>query len=417
MKKNKINLLSAIFFLAFFTSHHALSFELGKITVYSQLQEPLRAEIQLVIDKKESITDLTFNLSSDELYRSFGIEKNAAIDSTDLKLVKNQKGEDVLILSSSKEVTDSFFDLLITVNDGRKKITREINFYVNQESDGIKKIAKNSSSKNNMNTAVIKSSEDTVYKIARENQMQGVSRAQMIAAIFNLNPNAFEKNDINQLKIGSTITLPQEDYFKNLSSEAAVNELKNLSEKIPTTKDTPDTEKVSRFTPLKKIIDKSIDKISTPQNSNKKNDALDKMIAFEEKINALEEKLNEAYRLNEEIRINEENKKNAELNQTQVYENAPMHRLINSVLSSFHFNGNSNPVIIFSASVLFFLFLIVLLLFIRIVQFRKMDAWKKNINRSYEETLKKKTKFSHHMPINKKPSEAEKQKPKNWRFY
>ena len=417
MKKNIINLFIAIFSLAFFISQHALSFELGKITVHSKLQEPLRAEIQLLIDKKESLADLTFNLGGDELYRNFGIEKNSAIDSLDLKLVKNQKGEDLLNLSGSKEVTDSFFDLLIIVNDGRKKVTREVNFYVNQESDGTKKIAKNSSHKNNINSLVIKNSEDTVYKIARENQIQGVSRAQMIAALFNLNSDAFEKNDINQLKIGSIITLPQEDYFKNLSSEAAVNELKNLSEKIPSKTTTLNAEKITRFNPLKNIIDKSIDKTPPSRINEKKNDALDKMIAFEEKINALEEKLNEANRINEEIRNNEENKKITELNQSNRYKNAPVHNLINSILSTFQYNGDNKILVIFSILVLFFLFLIVLFLFIRIVQFRKVNAWKKNVNHSYEESLRKTTKFSHHMPIKNKPNEAEKQKPKNWRFY
>ena len=53
---------------------------------------------KVLIDKKESLADLTFNLGGDELYRNFGIEKNSAIDSLDLKLVKNQFRSQVICI-------------------------------------------------------------------------------------------------------------------------------------------------------------------------------------------------------------------------------------------------------------------------------------------------------------------------------
>jgi FimV-like protein len=418
MKKYHINLLRGVLFFLFFISQHVLSLELGKIIVHSQLQEPLKAEIHLLLDKRESLSDLSFSLGSDEMYRRLGIEKNSASDQLDLMLVKNQNGEDVLFISSAKEISDSFFDLLINVNDGKKKVVREINFYVNQGSDNSKKISKLGVNKNKLNSVVINNAEDTVYKIARENQIQGISRAQMIAAIFNLNPNAFEKNDINQLKTGSTITLPQEDYFKNLSSDAAVSELKNLTESVPVNTKSIKTEKIISLASLKKSVNKESNKISTLQGKDNKIDAVDRMAVFEEKINALEEKLNAANRLNEENRIIEENKKNKiESNSDALTKNTTIHELLMLILSSFEFNGTKKTLIIFSLSLILFLSLIALFLFIRIIQTRKMNVWKKNVDRSYEENLKKTTKFSHHLPVKKKPNETEKHRSKNWRFY
>ena len=49
---------------------------------------------------------------------------------------------------------------------------------------------------------------ETLYRIALKHQQQGVTVSQMMTSIFEANPDAFEQGDINRLKVGSTLSIP-----------------------------------------------------------------------------------------------------------------------------------------------------------------------------------------------------------------
>ena len=52
---------------------------------------------------------------------------------------------------------------------------------------------------------------DTLFAIARKAKHDGVSRNQMILAIFRANPNAFPDGDINKLEVGMILAIPTRD--------------------------------------------------------------------------------------------------------------------------------------------------------------------------------------------------------------
>ena len=49
---------------------------------------------------------------------------------------------------------------------------------------------------------------ETLYRISLKYRQQGVTAAQMMMSIFEANPNAFDKGNINRLKIGATLKIP-----------------------------------------------------------------------------------------------------------------------------------------------------------------------------------------------------------------
>ena len=67
---------------------------------------------------------------------------------------------------------------------------------------------------------------DTIYKIARENKIPGITTEQMIVGIFNLNELTFTNKNINGLEVGQKIALPTKDDFMDLTHAKAMAEIK-----------------------------------------------------------------------------------------------------------------------------------------------------------------------------------------------
>jgi len=65
---------------------------------------------------------------------------------------------------------------------------------------------------------------ESLYRIALETRHPGLTAAQMMMAIFERNPQAFHQNNINRLKVGSTLQIPPAETARKRDSTAAYNE-------------------------------------------------------------------------------------------------------------------------------------------------------------------------------------------------
>jgi pilus assembly protein FimV len=244
---------------------HAL--QLGKIVVTSSQGQPLNAEIELMLTPGEDTSKLQTSLASKENYESQGIERLAIHNNISVELQKNEKGFTVLKLKSTQPVPDPFLDLLIQVDSAKgrnyreytvlldppetpiiqqekivavdkteslplseKKEAREsvdrnkITFEKDTKSN-LKSLDKNKSSDLPSKSITVKPT-DTIYKIARENKIPGITTEQMVIGIFNLNELSFTNKNINGLEVGQKIVLPTKDDFMNLSHAKAIAEIK-----------------------------------------------------------------------------------------------------------------------------------------------------------------------------------------------
>ena len=245
----------------------AQALQLGKIVVTSSQGQPLNAEIELMLTPGEDTSKLQTSLASKENYESQGIERLAIHNNISVELQKNEKGLTVLKLKSTQPVPDPFLDLLIQVDSAKGRNYREYTVLLDppetpiiqqekivtvdkteQLSMGEKKEPKESIDKNKIalekdTKSNIKSLDknklsdpssksitvkptDTIYKIARENKIPGITTEQMVIGIFNLNELAFTNKNINGLEVGQKILLPTKDDFMNLSHAKAIAEIK-----------------------------------------------------------------------------------------------------------------------------------------------------------------------------------------------
>ena len=245
----------------------ANALQLGKIVVTSSQGQPLNAEIEMMLTPGEDLSKLKTSLASKENYESQGIERLAIHNNISVELQKNEKGLTVLKLKSSQPVPDPFLDLLIQVDSAKGRNYREYTVLLDppetpiiqqekivavdktdplpinekkevKESTDKNKITFEKEIKNNLKTleknkpadpsskSITVKPADTIYKIARENKIPGITTEQMVVGIFNLNELAFTNKNINGLEVGQKIALPTKDDFMNLTHAKAMAEIK-----------------------------------------------------------------------------------------------------------------------------------------------------------------------------------------------
>jgi FimV-like protein len=241
--------------------------QLGKIVVTSSQGQPLNAEIEMMLTPGEDLSKLKTSLATKESYESQGIERLAIHNNISVELQKNEKGQTILKLKSSQPVPDPFLDLLIQVDSAKGRNYREYTVLLDppetpiiqqekivaidkaeplpmndkkeaKESVDKNKITFEKENKNNLkpleknkpadlsSKSITVKPADTIYKIARENKIPGITTEQMVVGIFNLNELAFTNKNINGLEVGQKIALPTKDDFTNLTHAKAMAEIK-----------------------------------------------------------------------------------------------------------------------------------------------------------------------------------------------
>ena len=241
--------------------------QLGKIVVTSSQGQPLNAEIEMMLTPGEDLSKLKTSLATKESYESQGIERLAIHNNISVELQKNEKGQTILKLKSTQPVPDPFLDLLIQVDSAKGRNYREYTVLLDppetpiiqqekivaidkaeplpmndkkevKESVDKNKITFEKENKNNLkplekpkpadlsSKSITVKPADTIYKIARENKIPGITTEQMVVGIFNLNELAFTNKNINGLEVVQKIVLPTKDDFMNLTHAKAMAEIK-----------------------------------------------------------------------------------------------------------------------------------------------------------------------------------------------
>ncbi len=98
---------------------------LGEIHLNSALNEPLRADIDLVAASPDELTALRASLASREAFTRYGIDRPNFISSFTFKVAKSADGHDVLQVRSTDAIPEPFVTFLVEVNWARGRLMRE----------------------------------------------------------------------------------------------------------------------------------------------------------------------------------------------------------------------------------------------------------------------------------------------------
>ena len=251
-------ILCALFFLIF--SINALALQLGQISVNSTQDQPLNAEIELVVSSGDDLDSLKARIAGEDIYQAQSIERVPVHEDIKITVIKDKK-KSILKLSSEKPVLDPFLDLLIQIDSPKGRNFREYTVLLDPlpasqsqvESLVEPEPAPEPAPEPKVKTVVSKKGV-TLYQIARDNKLEGVTLQQIVVGIYQTNPKAFANDNINGLEVGNKLTLPSKAYYEDLSHVNARKILKKDNDSWGLIKNKNKKKEVKPAEPVKEVI-------------------------------------------------------------------------------------------------------------------------------------------------------------------
>ena len=212
---------------------HALG--LGELTLKSTLNQPLVAEIELLDVKDLTAAEVVPSLASPEDFAKAGVDRQAFLNDLTFTPVLNASGKSILRVTSSKPLSEPMVKFLVQVMWPNGRLLRDYSVLLDpskfspQTADAAAQPAPAQTVTAPV-TGATKSSQytttprDTLWEIAAKAR-NGGSIQQTMLAIQALNPDAFIDGNINRLKTGQVLRLPDQVQSTSLPQPKAIAEV------------------------------------------------------------------------------------------------------------------------------------------------------------------------------------------------
>ncbi|MBB4012113.1 FimV/HubP family polar landmark protein [Niveibacterium umoris] len=226
---------------------------LGRLNVFSGLGQPLRAEVE-VTGSAEELESLNARLASPDAFRRANIEYAPQL--TSLRLSVERRGAGAVVkVSSDRAFNEPFVDLLLELNWTGGRLLREYTFLLDPIDETAKTVApepaapvarplepKAAASKHKEKSESVERPKsqaqetkpapkrdipgseytvkqgDSLTAIANRTKASDVSLEQMLAALYAANETAFAGGDINRLRAGQVLKVPDAGDARAISS-------------------------------------------------------------------------------------------------------------------------------------------------------------------------------------------------------
>lgn len=232
-----------------FYAPDASALALGRITVQSALGEPLRAEIDLPQITPAEADTLRATAAAPEVFRAQGMEYTQTMNNLQIQLQRRPDGTAVLRLTSDRPVNEPFLDLVLDANWGTGRLVRsytmlfdppalrrpapavtaspQISAPAVQAAPAVRAPAAPRPAESAAAPApprpapapaprvapadgVTVQAGDTAGRLANAYKPAGVSLDQMLVAMMRANPDAFIQGNVNRIKAGAVLQMPDE---------------------------------------------------------------------------------------------------------------------------------------------------------------------------------------------------------------
>ncbi|MBI3916520.1 MAG: hypothetical protein HY322_05880 [Betaproteobacteria bacterium] len=210
----------------------------------SALGEPFNAEIELVSVQKEDLASLSARLASPDAYQQANLQYGSALVGLRISIEKRADGQPFIKVTSSRPVSEPFLDLLIELNWSSGRLLRE--FTALLDPPGMAPapvVAEPLAPAPQVRPAPAPASAaalrippvaagsygpiqrgETLSKIAGSLKPEGVTLEQMLVGLFRSNPEAFINKNMNLVRSGKILRVPERDEIAAVSQREAVKE-------------------------------------------------------------------------------------------------------------------------------------------------------------------------------------------------
>lgn len=219
-----------------------LAAALGEISVQSAIGQRLSAEIEIVGLSKNDADTIALRLAPPEAYKEAGLDYSAVLRSMRFNIEKKAERY-VVRLSSEEVVNDPFITILFEIDtDGNRNIrqyallldppavdqqvavTEPQTAVVPELNPAV--VPTNTDAKETAPAAEVAATHtvskgETLHGIASQLKPAETKLEQVLIALQRLNPNAIEGDNINRIKAGAVLTLPDAETIKAIDAADA----------------------------------------------------------------------------------------------------------------------------------------------------------------------------------------------------
>lgn len=234
---------------------------LGKLTLNSALGQPLNAEIDIVATNSDEVQSLKASVATREVYTQAGISYESILSSVKASIESRTNGNPYIKLTSPQAVNDPFLMILMELNWASGRILREYTVLLDPVETNTQNLAVANSNptpvitvsrldaekspdigKNNQAASLAKSKNgsssqtkktygpvnrgDTLSSIARQVLPAGVDLNQMLVALYRANRDAFIADNMNLLRTGVVLKIPEKSEITTIDTSTAKAEIK-----------------------------------------------------------------------------------------------------------------------------------------------------------------------------------------------
>ena len=220
--------------------HQSWALGLGEITLFSYLNEPFRAEVELLESDALADSDVHVDLASDAEFERLGVSREFFLTRIDFEIESDESGRRV-VLTTEAPLREPYLDFVIEARWPDGRLLREYTVLIDlpprqnvstsagaSSDSGVTATESAQSETADVASEVptpreydagvsprpapgaeyLVTSNDTLWRIASEGAADGVSVEQTMLEIVAANPAAFQGGNINGLKSGYVLQIP-----------------------------------------------------------------------------------------------------------------------------------------------------------------------------------------------------------------
>lgn len=213
---------------------------LGGIKVNSALNQPLDAEVELLLGSGERLEGVTARLADRDAYGRLGVHRGGAVEQITFKAEQNATGQAVLRLRTRGPVVEPILEVILDVRWKGGRLLREYPVLLDPPTYAAPAAAPALPAPASPAPvrAVTKAAPhqyqvrrgDTLTGIARQLRSARVTTEQMAVALFQANPQAFMDANMNRLRSGATLAVPTPEVVAAIGPQVAEDEMRRQTQ-------------------------------------------------------------------------------------------------------------------------------------------------------------------------------------------
>ncbi len=226
---------------------------LGRITVQSALGQPLRAEVEVTAVSREEAASLAVKLASIAAFQQANLDYNPALRGLKFSLGQRTDGGYVVRISSPNPINEPYLDLLLELTSTTGRVLREYTVLLDPPAlraapevvapaagrtqaaaapPAAAASAAAPAARPSAATSALPAGStyevrrgDTLGGIAEKTRPASASLDQMLVALYRGNPEAFIGGNMNSVRAGSVLKVPEEAQVRSIDPAAARREI------------------------------------------------------------------------------------------------------------------------------------------------------------------------------------------------